>query len=148
MEYLITSGHELPYGQGLEATFKPVENFEELIEGLNEIYDSTEGDLFSYVTLGDDKIQLNSDVYLISFSEALDELRESSWDGEDVTDRLAEILEEFDLTDDDVDFIKKFILEEDLVVADIVEFLMAEGQEVNVQLIDKHYGSTEATLKS
>jgi hypothetical protein len=107
------------------APFKCVENIEEYILFLNEIYSGSE-DLLSLQPLGDEVI-LHASTYMLS----------GEFEDEDNADaEIASALEGTNAPDD----LKQKLIDWgggcDLTVGEIVELLIAPGQSVNVQITD------------
>jgi hypothetical protein len=133
MNKILSNGCE-GNGESLKtAPFKSIDNINEYISFLNNIYDG-ENDLFSLQLVGDEVI-VHASTYL---------LRGNFEDEDNVEAEILSALEGEDVPDD----LKQKLIDNDacLPVGDIIELLVAPGQSVIVQITDP-YENSEFTIE-
>ena len=124
-------------GESIRTTpFKPVARLDECVSFLNSLYEG-ERDLFSVEHTGDDVI-VHASTYLLSAAA----VNESGADGE-----LTTLLEGAGLADDLRKFLSECDWDAELPVADLINFMIAQGQSVTVQITDPKYGNDELVIE-
>ena len=124
--------------------FNPVENYELMIETINELYEDNRYNsnhiLFTYKKY-DDKIVLWSSTYLLQIHDNINNGDLSELEEE----KIKLLLEK--------DGIPKYLcnaiinMEYSLPVGDIIEMMVAPNQKIRVQVTDTEYGNDESLIE-
>jgi len=124
--------------------FKPVENYELMIETINEFYEDNRYEsnhiLFTYKKY-DNKIVLWASTYLLQIHDNINNGDLSELEEEEIKLLLEK------------DGIPKYLydaiinMEYSLPVGDIIEMMVAPNQKVRVQITDTEYGNNEYSIE-